>query len=65
MNRTRFGKLTTTQLYEKAAMLLRRHDQEQHPVTRLGWHQLLIEVTNEIVLREIEGMGKVLELRAA
>ena len=53
MNRTRFAKMTTPELYDKAAMLLRKHDDERHSMLRAAWRNLLTEVTNEIVLREV------------
>ena len=53
MNRTCFPSRTRAQLYELAALYLRRHDGAASPIEREGWRQLLTEVTNEIVLREV------------
>jgi hypothetical protein len=64
MSRETWARYSNSELYSKAAIFLRRHDQERQPIKRIGWKQLLTEVTNEIVLREIENM-RTLELRAA
>lgn len=50
---TDITQLSIPQLYEHAAMLLRRIDRARG-IERQGWQQRLTDVTNEIVLRELQ-----------